>query len=61
MPDTLRRLVNQGADVFRLNMSHAEHAWVRKVVPRIRAAADEADRAVAILHHTQAPETRKDD
>ncbi len=34
--ETLRRLMEAGADVFRLNMSHAKHDWVREIVPRIR-------------------------
>jgi pyruvate kinase len=57
-PEVLRRLVEAGADVFRLNMSHAEHAWVRAIVPRIRSIADQANRSVAILLDTQGPAIR---
>ena len=57
----IRRLVDHGTDVFRLNMSHAEHGWVRRIVPRIRTAADEAGRAVAILIDTQGPAIRTGD
>ena len=57
----LRRLVANGADVFRLNMSHADHAWVRRIVPEIRAAADQARRSVAILLDTQGPAIRTGD
>jgi len=60
-PETLRQLVQQGADVFRLNMSHAEHSWVRKIVPQIRKAADDAERTVAILLDTQGPAIRTGD
>src|SRR5439155_260907 len=60
-PETLRQLVQEGADVFRLNMSHAQHAWVREVVPRIRAIAEEVGRAVAILVDTQGPAIRTGD
>src|SRR4051794_25329976 len=42
-------------------MSHAEHAWVRRVLPRIREAADEAGRAAAILLDTQGPAIRTGD
>ena len=38
-PETLRQMMHEGADVFRLNMSHAEHPWVREIVPRIRKIA----------------------
>jgi pyruvate kinase len=57
-PETLRQLVQHGADVFRLNMSHAEHDWVRSIVPEIRKIADEAGRAIAILLDTQGPAIR---
>ena len=60
-PGMIRRLVEQGADVFRLNMSHAEHDWVRRIVPRIRAASDAAGRATAILLDTQGPAIRTGD
>jgi pyruvate kinase len=56
--ETLRELMREGADVFRLNMSHAEHAWVREIVPRIRKIAGEIQRPVAILLDTQGPAIR---
>jgi pyruvate kinase len=60
-PDVLRQLMLQGADVFRLNMSHAKHDWVRKIVPQIRAIATEISRPVAILMDTQGPAIRTGD
>src|SRR5256885_580070 len=60
-PETLRQLVHEGANVFRLNMSHAQHDWVRDIVPRIRAIAQELGRAVAILMDTQGPAIRTGD
>ena len=60
-PDVLRRLIENGADVLRLNMSHAQHDWVRKIVPRIRATADELGRNVAVLLDTQGPAIRTGD
>ena len=60
-PDTMRKLIAQGADVFRLNMSHASHAWVRRIVPQIREAAESARRPVAILLDTQGPAIRTGD
>jgi pyruvate kinase len=59
--DVLRQLIDNGADIFRLNMSHAEHRSVREVVPRIRAFAQEARRSVAILLDTQGPAIRTGD
>ena len=60
-PETLRQLVHEGANVFRLNMSHAQHDWVREIVPRIRAIAEELGCAVAILMDTQGPAIRTGD
>ncbi|MDQ2824175.1 MAG: pyruvate kinase [Verrucomicrobiota bacterium] len=56
--ETLRQLIEQGADVFRFNMSHAEHGWVREAVPCIRELARQAGRPVAILLDTQGPAIR---
>jgi pyruvate kinase len=60
-PEVLRQLMQQGADVFRLNMSHAKHDWVRAIVPQIRSIADEVGRPVAILMDTQGPAIRTGD
>jgi len=56
--ETLRGLLSAGADIFRLNMSHAKHEWVREIVPRIRQIAAEIPRPVAILLDTQGPAIR---
>src|SRR5919197_6588214 len=60
-PEVLRRLIQKGSDVFRLNMSHASHDWVRNIVPRIRMLAEKAGRAVAVLLDTQGPAIRTGD
>ncbi|HZA38273.1 MAG TPA: pyruvate kinase [Candidatus Baltobacteraceae bacterium] len=59
--DVMRQLIQKGADVFRLNMSHADQGWVREVVPCIRALAQEARRSVGILLDTQGPAIRTGD
>ena len=59
--NVLRQLVERGTDIFRLNLSHAEHRTVREVVPRIRALAEEAHRPIAILLDTQGPAIRTGD
>ncbi len=56
--EMISHLIAAGANVFRLNMSHAKHDWVRTVVPRIREAAESAGRHVAILMDTQGPSIR---
>ncbi|MBO0696509.1 MAG: pyruvate kinase [Verrucomicrobia bacterium] len=59
--EMLRRLIHQGSNVFRLNMSHATHEWVRNIVPRIRKLAQAASRPVALLVDTQGPAIRTGD
>src|SRR4051794_10367505 len=56
--ETLRELMKAGADVLRLNMSHARHDWVRAIVPRIRQIGRETECPVAILLDTQGPAIR---
>jgi pyruvate kinase len=60
-PEILRQLIEQGADVFRFNMSHADHTSVREVVPQIRQLSKRAGRAVGILLDTQGPAIRTGD
>ena len=57
-PETIRQLIARGADVFRLNMSHARHEWVRDIVPRIRKLAEQSGRPIGILLDTQGPAIR---
>ena len=54
----LRQLIRGGVDVFRLNMSHGDHASHRKVVRRIRKIAGELDLPTAILVDLQGPKLR---
>lgn len=60
-PERLREMILAGTNVFRLNMSHAAHSWVRMIVPLIRAIAAELDTQVGILMDTQGPAVRTGD
>ena len=57
----LRQMVEAGTNIFRLNMSHATHEWVRVIVPRIRAISKELGVMVGILMDTQGPAIRTGD
>jgi pyruvate kinase len=57
-PEMLRRLIAAGANVFRLNMSHGAHDWIRTIVPRIREVARETSANIAIMMDTQGPAIR---
>ncbi len=59
--ETLTALIKAGADVFRLNMSHAEHEWVREVVKLVRRISADAPRPIGILLDTQGPAIRTGD
>jgi pyruvate kinase len=59
--EIIRNLIKTGVDVFRLNMSHGTHEWVKAIVPRIRTAAIAQDRIVGILLDTQGPAIRTGD
>jgi pyruvate kinase len=56
--EMIARLVTAGVDLVRLNMSHAPHDWVRRVVQDIRAAATAQHRFVGIMLDTQGPAIR---
>ena len=60
-PEMLARLIAAGANVFRLNMSHATHDWVRTIVPRIREVARQTSANIAVMMDTQGPAIRTGD
>jgi pyruvate kinase len=60
-PEMIGRLLDAGLNIVRLNMSHATHDWVRRVVADIRSAAQARDRAAGILLDTQGPAIRTGD
>src|SRR5881409_15652 len=60
-PEMLGKLIDAGMNIARLNMSHAPHDWVRRVVRDIREAASVRRKAVGILMDTQGPAIRTGD
>ena len=50
--------MDAGANLFRLNMSHARHDWVRHVVENIRAAAGVRGYVAGIVMDLQGPAIR---
>src|SRR6266550_3884395 len=59
--EMIGQLIDAGVDVFRLNMSHALHDWVDRVVLDIRAAAKARQVSVGIMMDTQGPAIRTGD
>lgn len=56
--EMIRKLFEAGADVFRINMSHADHPLMRELVRRIRAVETEVGRPIGILADLQGPKLR---
>ena len=57
-PEMLRRLFKAGADAFRVNMSHGDHADHEQAIKTIRALEKEFHRPIAILADLQGPKLR---
>ncbi len=57
-PDTLVRLIEAGADVFRLNFSHADRDRHARTVEAIRTAAERVGDEVAVLGDLPGPKLR---
>jgi len=57
-PEMLRRLMDAGVDVFRLNFAHGTQESHGRAIRLIRRTAAEADRPVAILQDLQGPKIR---
>lgn len=58
---TVRRLVDAGVDVFRLNFSYGDHAYHGRLIEAVREASGAAGRAVAIMQDLQGPKIRVGD
>ncbi|MFK4825303.1 pyruvate kinase [Paenochrobactrum sp. BZR 588] len=55
---TIAQLFEAGADVFRINMSHASHDLMRTLVKRIRNVEKRVGRPIGILADLQGPKLR---
>src|SRR5882762_808215 len=59
--EMIGKMIDAGLNVARLNMSHAPHDWLRRVVYDIRNAAKARDVTVGIMMDTQGPAIRTGD
>ena len=57
-PETVAALQRAGADVFRINMSHANHESLRNQYSTVRALEAEIGRPIGILADLQGPKLR---
>ncbi len=56
--DVLRRLLEAGLDVVRLNLSHGDHDWHRERIRLVRRLAAEVDRHVPVVLDLMGPRYR---
>lgn len=54
----LEAIINAGANVVRLNMAHADHAWVRKTVERVRMVSKRMKKELGVMMDIKGPEIR---
>ena len=59
--EMIGKLIDAGVNIFRLNMSHAPHDWVRRVYTAIRQESARRNRHIGILMDTQGPAIRTGD
>ena len=56
--EMIQKLHEAGADLFRINMSHASHEVMRTLISRIRAVEARSGRPIGILADLQGPKLR---
>src|SRR5277367_3609680 len=59
--EMIGKLIDAGVNIFRLNMSHAPHDWVRRVFRDIRTESARRERFTGIMMDTQGPAIRTGD
>ena len=57
-PDKIRKLIEAGVNVFRLNMSHGDHDYHHRLHSHVRTVADELKLPIAILVDLCGPKIR---
>lgn len=57
-PEMIRKLLDAGADAFRVNMSHGDHETHAQTIAAIRAAEKDFGKPIAVLCDLQGPKLR---
>src|SRR5690606_39023804 len=57
-PETIREMILEGVDVFRINFSHANYESVRESIKMIRELSEELQKHIAVLADLQGPKLR---
>lgn len=56
--DTLKKLVEAGVDIFRLNFAHGNHEWLEGILQRIRTISSEMKTPIGVLGDLSGPKIR---
>ena len=59
--EMIGRLMDAGANVFRLNMSHAKHEWAAGLVKKVRKLASQRNAHIGVLFDLTGPSIRTGD
>ncbi len=59
--EILESMIHAGVDICRINMAHADHAWSREIIQRVRKVCNKAGRHIAIMMDVKGPEIRTGD
>ena len=57
-PQTIKKMILEGVDVFRINFSHADHSEVENRIKIIREISDKLQSNTSILADLQGPKLR---
>ena len=60
-PEIITQLIQTGVNLFRFNMSHAQHDWVKRVAQEVRQISQNLNMPVGLLLDTQGPAIRTGD
>lgn len=58
--NVLRELINSGADVIRINLSHADKKFCDDIIKKVRALEKEFNKSIGIMLDTDGPSVRLD-
>ena len=59
--EMIGKLIDAGANVFRLNMSHAKHEWAAEMTRRVRRQSQQRGQHIAVLFDLTGPSIRTGD
>ena len=59
--EMIGRLIDEGTNVFRLNMSHAKHDWAAEMAKRVRSQSEARGVHIAVLFDLTGPSIRTGD